>query len=108
MLKEKFVIIISLFYLLIECFGPVVIVVNVIADFIYVPFEQNMAFRLDVFFVVIDNFVCEEVLLFFGRLFQNNLLFVADKFCVLLLLILEVGRVEAFNLTHFLNSTDFS
>ena len=57
MLKEELMIIISLLYLLVECFGPVVIVVNVIADFIYVAFEQIMAFGLDVFFVVIDDFV---------------------------------------------------
>jgi len=100
--------IISLLDLDIEIVGPVFEVVDINGDVIHVVGELLTALGFDVLLVRGDDFVGEEVVLLFGDLLQDHLLFVTYEFVVLLLLFFEVDGVETVNGPHFLDCADLT
>jgi hypothetical protein len=68
-LEVEFMLIIAFFDLGVEVIGPVVVVISIVGDGLVFVDKLDVALRFDVYLVVVDDGVGEEVVLVFGSLF---------------------------------------
>ena len=92
---------------LIEFFGPIMIIVDVLGQLTILILEVVMAFHFNVFLVVTYYGISEQVALLVLLLFFVGLMLpVPDEFGVVLLGLFEVLGVVGLDLAHFLYCVD--
>ena len=108
-LKEEFMFVISGFYFFVQLLRPVMVVINVLSQLHIFVREAVFAGNFDIFFVLIDDGVGEEIV---GGEILGILdilyLFIAYEFGVVLLVLLEILGVVALDWSYFLYCVYFA
>jgi hypothetical protein len=107
MTEVKLMLVVSLTYLLVEVFGPLLEILDIISDGVVLLEELLIAFGLDVLLVAVDDGVV-KVVLRAGVLVQQILILVTDELIVFWFDFVLVLRVQVFNGHQLLQTVDLS